>query len=167
MFVYILVIVAVSLRLLPHMPNFVPIIAISMFAGAYLPKKKAIMIPLAIMVISDLFIGLHNVVLFTWGAMLLCGFIGTRLKNNIRPGSIVSTTLFSALAFFLISNLGVWLVWYPTTFAGLTNCFVKAIPFFRSTFLVNIVVVIVMFSLQSIIERMTIKRKETSNIRLR
>ncbi|MDD4203172.1 MAG: hypothetical protein PHQ52_06875 [Candidatus Omnitrophica bacterium] len=157
MFTYILVMVAVLLRLFPHMPNFVPIIAIAMYAGAYLPKKQALFLPLLIMVISDLIIGLHDVVFFTWSAMLLCGVIGTRLHDNVKPGTVLSTTLFAAVAFFLVSNFGVWIAWYPHTFAGLTDCFVKAIPFFRSTFLVNTAVVIVMFSLHEVLKKVSEK----------
>jgi hypothetical protein len=32
--------------------------------------------------------------------------------------------------FFVLSNLGVWYFYYPLTWAGLTSCFVLAIPFF-------------------------------------
>ena len=163
MLAYILIVFAIFFRLAPHAPNFVPIIAIAMFAGAYLPKKKALFVPLLIMIISDLVIGLHSAVAFTWGAMLLCGFIGIKLRNNVKASSVMGYTLLSAVAFFIISNLGVWLVWYTPTFSGLTTCFVKAIPFFRSTLLVNGICVCVMFGLQEglsyIMRKSQIKQK--------
>jgi hypothetical protein len=40
----------------------------------------------------------------------------------------------SALSFFLVSNFAVWVAgtMYPMSWAGLIECYVKAIPFFRN-----------------------------------
>ena len=54
MIAYILILVGVLMRFLPHAPNFVPVAAIAVFAGAYLNKRIAVLVPLAIIVISDL-----------------------------------------------------------------------------------------------------------------
>jgi hypothetical protein len=37
--------------------------------------------------------------------------------------------------FFAVTNLGVWAIGalYPRTWAGLAECFVAAVPFFRNT----------------------------------
>jgi len=145
MIAYILIAVCILLRLAPHMPNFVPIIAIAMFAGAYLPRKQAPWIPLAIMMISDLVIGLHGVIFYTWGAMLLCGFISTRLKENKGLANVCATTVFAALVFFAISNFGVWLAWYPHTAEGFVTCYIKALPFMRNTMAVNVLFALVLF----------------------
>ena len=49
------------IRLIPHAPNFTPIIAMSIYAGIKFNNKYlALMVPLFSMVISDLFIGLHS-----------------------------------------------------------------------------------------------------------
>jgi hypothetical protein len=37
--------------------------------------------------------------------------------------------------FFLVSNFGVWLFWYPTTWQGLISCYLAAVPFYRNTLL--------------------------------
>ena len=52
-------------RLLPHPANFAPIGAIALFSGLYLPKRWAIILPLAIMLISDIFVGFY-----AWQIML-------------------------------------------------------------------------------------------------
>jgi len=138
MIAYILIAACILLRFVPHMPNFVPVIAVAMFAGAYLPKKIAPWVPLVVMIISDLVIGLHGVVAYTWGAMFLCGVIGIRLKGNRSLTNIFATTVLAALSFFVISNFGVWLAWYPRTVEGFFLCYVKALPFMRNTMAVNI-----------------------------
>ena len=40
-----------------------------------------------------------------------------------------------SLVFFVVTNLGVWLVGdlYPRTLDGLVTCYIAAIPFFRNT----------------------------------
>ena len=53
MIAILLIIGAILLRLVPHMPNFAPIAALGLFGGAYLPKRYAIIVPLIAMVISD------------------------------------------------------------------------------------------------------------------
>jgi hypothetical protein len=70
------------------------------------------------------------------------------LGRWIQPKHILAafgTGLHAGAAFFLISNLGVWCMpheagqyLYPRTLAGLTACFVNAVPFARGTFLGDI-----------------------------
>ena len=53
----IFVLIAATLRVVPHAPNFAPIGAMALFGGAYLGRKWAIALPLVAMFLSDLFIG--------------------------------------------------------------------------------------------------------------
>ena len=129
MIAYILIIFGFLMRLVPHMPNFVPIAAIALFAGTYLDKRIVPWVPLAIMIVSDLIIGLHGVVFYTWGAFIVIGFMGLWLKENRTPGNIIAASLISAIFFFVVTNFGVWLAWYPHTWEGFAACYVKAIPF--------------------------------------
>jgi len=91
MIAYLLIVVGFLMRLIPHVPNIAPIAAIAIFAGAYLNKKIVPWVPLAIMVASDIILGLHNVVFYTWGAFILIGYIGGGLKNRVTPGRIFGT----------------------------------------------------------------------------
>jgi hypothetical protein len=128
-----LLIVGVLLRFLPHAPNFTPVAAIALFGGAYLNKKQALIVPLMLMILSDLVIGLHNVVIFTWGGFILITLLGSWLKKHRSILGIVSASLFSSLLFYIVSNFGVWLMgWYPHTLAGFINCYVMALPFLRN-----------------------------------
>jgi hypothetical protein len=145
MIAYILIIFGLFMRLFPHAPNFAPIAAIALFSGAYLDKRIVPWVPLAIMIVSDLIIGLHGVIFYTWGSFILIGFIGMWLKNRRTPANIFSATVFSAVLFFIITNFGVWLAWYPHTWEGLSACYIRAIPFFRSTVLGNLVFSLALF----------------------
>jgi len=60
-----LILLGVVARLVPHLPNVTPVTAIALFGGAYLPKRWAILLPLAVMAISDVVIGFHQVIVFT------------------------------------------------------------------------------------------------------
>ncbi len=70
--------VGIGLRLLPHAPNFTPIIAIALFGGFYLSKKTAWILPVAALVVSDIFIGYYeiSVMLAVYGSFLLCVGLG-------------------------------------------------------------------------------------------
>jgi len=54
-----LVLFGIISRLIPHTPNIVPIGALMLFAGAYLPKKL-LWLPLLALFISDYFIGFYG-----------------------------------------------------------------------------------------------------------
>jgi hypothetical protein len=127
-----LIIVGILLRFLPHAANFTPVAAIALFGGATLSRKQALAVPLALMIASDLFLGLHNVVLFTWGGFLLITLLGFRLQRHRGVSSTIGASFVSSFVFFVVSNFGVWLMgWYPRTASGLLECYLMALPFFR------------------------------------
>jgi len=45
----------------------------------------------------------------------------------------------ASLLFFLVSNFGVWMYWYPKTVEGLLRCYSVAVPFYRNTLLGDVV----------------------------
>ncbi|MBD3249959.1 MAG: hypothetical protein GF381_00065 [Candidatus Pacebacteria bacterium] len=61
-------------------------------------------------------------------------FILGKLAGNSWQRKIILLPL-ASLMFFLLSNLGVWLYWYPNTLEGLTRCFTLALPFYKNTLL--------------------------------
>jgi hypothetical protein len=131
LFIIVFMLVAVLFRLLPHLPNFTPITAIALFGGLYFTNKSmAYLVPLFIMVLSDLFLGFHSISIFVYTAFLLVSFIGTQTK---KPS--VFTILLSSIGFFIITNFGVWILSYPKNWTGLIECYTLAIPFFRNSLL--------------------------------
>jgi len=160
MLALILVVMAVIFRFIPHIANFSPILAIALFGGAYLNKKHALLLPLALMMITDLFIGMHNTILFTWGSILLISGLGMLLRQKKNVLNISLSALSSAVLFFIISNFGVWIMgWYPRTLNGLISCYTLAIPFFRTTIASTLIFSFVLFGIYEFVAR---RVKDTS-----
>ena len=134
------------MRLIPHVPNFSPLAAVALFSGVYWNKRFGYLFALAIFIISDLIIGLHNTALFTWLSVVLIYFLGVRLRKHKTVISTLSYAFCASILFFIITNLGVWIMgWYPHTAQGLIDCFIYAIPFFRISLLANLTYVVIFF----------------------
>ncbi|MDD4332946.1 MAG: hypothetical protein PHT51_02430 [Patescibacteria group bacterium] len=136
-FAVLLVLLAASSRLIKHPYNFTPIAAMSIFAGAYLCRRWAVVLPLAAMLASDFFIGFYDwqVMASVYASIAVSFFVGRYLSKKIKWYSVVFGALLSSVIFFIITNFAVWIFfnWYPHTFAGLASCFTMALPFFRNT----------------------------------
>jgi hypothetical protein len=149
-----LIIIGILLRFAPHSPNFTPVAAIALFGGVYLNRKYALIVPFMLMVTSDIFIGMHNVVIFTWGSFIVTAFIGIWVKKHKSALNIASASIVSSVIFFAISNFGVWLMgWYPHTLSGLVNCFVMALPFLRNFTIATLIYSAVFFGAYELIAR--------------
>ena len=134
------VLIAALTRLVPHPPNFAPITAMSLFAGAYFTRKQlAFIVPLLAMLISDLFLGFYTISIFVYLSFAVITWMGQQ-KNRVTPRLV----LLGSVLFFLISNLGVWLLYYPKTIDGLVTCFTLAIPFFATSLLGDIFYSVIM-----------------------
>ena len=125
-------------RIIPHPPNFTSLIAISfyiplIFGTIYMP------IVLFSFVITDIFIGFHNVLFFTWGSVVIIGLLSkyfASLGFKFRIFGVLS----GAVLFFIVTNFGFWLLsgLYDHNLTGLINCYTLAIPFFGYTLLSTI-----------------------------
>lgn len=136
--VYALVILAVASRLLPHPMNFAPIGAIGLFSGAYLQDKRAWLVPLLALFISDFFIGFYNpiVMLSVYASFAIGTLIGRFCLSSKRSVvRIVGACLGTATVLFILSNFALWAATdlYPHSIAGLTACYINAIPFYGNT----------------------------------
>ena len=145
--IYSLLLLGIVARLVPHPWNATPAMAIALFGGTYLSRRWAILLPLAIVAVSDLLIAWHNTIPFTWGAFALTGTLGWWVRQRPGPSRILVSALAGSALFFLITNFGVWAVGglYPKTLAGLWECYVAAIPFFRTDLIGNLVYAAVLF----------------------
>jgi hypothetical protein len=127
---------AAVVRILPHPWNFTPAGAMALFSGAKLGRSwQAFLLPLIALFSGDLFVGFHRlmpVVYFSFCVSVLIG-IAFRRRQSLKPLS--AATFLGALQFFLITKFGVWALgnFYPRALAGLTTCFIAAIPYFGNT----------------------------------
>ena len=152
----LLILIGVSLRFLPHPPNFAPIAAVALFGGVYFSRKIAFILPITAMIISDMFIGYYefSLMAFVYGSFLLTVILGFYLKKNKQWYTIGGSAILSAILFFLITNFAVWAFtpWYAKTISGLIQCYLMALPFFKNTLLGNLFYVTVFFGAYEIVE---------------
>ena len=124
-------------RLLPHPPNFTSTIAVAFYLPA-LFGAKFIIVALSAFIISDLVLGLHNLVFFTWGSLFLIAYYAKYFKKFYFR--ILGVSL-SCIIFFLVSNFGVWTSsdLYTKNLEGLITCYTMAIPFLQSSLIGTII----------------------------
>ncbi len=147
---FALILVAALSRMLPHPPNVTAITAMALFGGVYLDRKHTFIVPLAAMLISDYFIGFYRGMEWVYGSFIAIGFIGLWLRSHRSIATTMGASVAGSLLFFIVTNFGVWIssqVTYPHTLAGLIECYVAAIPFFRNTVIGDLAYVGVMFGL--------------------
>lgn len=138
---FVLTILAIGFlgRMIPHAWNYTPALALVMFAGAHLDRKQTLVVPFLFMFITDIFLGFYPSIAYTWLAVIACAFIGSVLKQERSAGRLVACSFISSCVFFVISNFGVWVDFYPKTLTGLTSCYMMAIPFFRNTLISTVI----------------------------
>jgi hypothetical protein len=118
-------------RLIPHEPNFTPILSISILGFLFSTILSVkVLIVLGSMFFSDLIIGIHDFMIYVYFSLTLL-IIFSNSKNYIYM------MFFGPLIFFIITNFGVWLYssYYTKNINGLIECFYMAIPFFKNTIL--------------------------------
>jgi len=130
------IVVAAVLRLVPHPANFTPIGAMALFSGAYLGRRGlAFAAPLGAMVLSDAVLGFYSGFWITYVAVALIVAVGFLALSRVSVLRIAGAAIASSVLFFLVSNFGTWAMsgMYPHTLAGLSACYVAAVPFFQYT----------------------------------
>tara|TARA_B100001173_G_scaffold282908_1_gene268085 strand:- start:55 stop:642 length:588 start_codon:yes stop_codon:yes gene_type:complete len=155
--ILIIALVAIGIigRLIPHPPNFTPIIAIALLASHLFKNKWIIILPsLMAMWISDLIInnylygGYHDSLVifspsFLWVyAPIICiALLGTVLIKKVKISNIALSSISGSLIFFLVSNFGVWISgtisidgvltpMFSKSLSGLITCYTVALPYF-------------------------------------
>ncbi|WP_299290893.1 DUF6580 family putative transport protein [uncultured Mucilaginibacter sp.] len=136
--------------------NFTPVGAVSLFGGAYFTdKKKAYLVPLLTLFLSDLLINylyFHHFAWFYAGSVwvyvsfALMVFIGTKLPK-VNVVNVVLAALAAVLVHWLLTDIDPWLygTLYDKSFVGYFQSLFAAIPFERSLLLGNFVYGFVLF----------------------
>ena len=136
-YIYLVLFIAflVQLRLIPHPPNFTPILAASIFSGFYFRHFfLGLFVIILSMFIGDLYFGFHNTMFFTYISLSIAVMLGLFIKQ-LKFSEIIFSGLVSSVCFFLITNFGAWITldMYEKNFAGLMSSYTLAIPFFQNT----------------------------------
>tara|TARA_B100000315_G_C14489527_1_gene546895 strand:- start:154 stop:669 length:516 start_codon:yes stop_codon:yes gene_type:complete len=152
----LIIILAAITRLIPHPPNFTPIIAMGIFGSAYIQNRSlAVLIPISAMFLSDLFLGFHATIYWVYGSLLLVSILGMILVNKVNIGKCVAAALSGSFLFFIITNFGVWLSsgYYSNNLDGLLTCYTLALPFLGNTLIGTLFYTIVMFAGYELVQR--------------
>ncbi|MEC8946144.1 MAG: DUF6580 family putative transport protein, partial [Candidatus Neomarinimicrobiota bacterium] len=139
-----LIVIGILGRIIPHPPNFTPIIAIALLASHVFKNKWIVILtPLMAMWISDLVInnylyaGYYDSLLifsssFLWvyGPIIFIALLGTVLIKKVKMSNIALSSISGSLIFFLVTNFGVWIsgTMFPKSLFGLIECYTFALP---------------------------------------
>jgi len=129
-----LILVGAVARFLPYPPNFSPIGAMALFAGATLGSRlRAALVPLTAMLLSDLWLGMHSLMPIVYGCFLFNVWLGSRMQSRLQPLRVAGMSIAGAVFFFVVTNGACWFMSYPTTWSGFVSCYTLALPFFQNT----------------------------------
>lgn len=142
--------------------GFVPLGASLLFFGAHRSRREYFFL-LPALVAADFY--LYRVygfklqpdqyVTFAW--YLGACFLGSLLRNRIRPVYVAGASLAASISFFLVSNFAVWATYtmYPKNFGGLVACYVAGIPFFEKGMASDLLFSAIFFSLPVLASRLS------------
>ena len=148
--------VSAGLRFLDTpLSNVSSMVALALLCGSVVRHPIGCLLPLAVRVLTDCLLhwktgyGFYPSWFFDYSAYVLVFFVGRQVMPKrylaVFGGSIVSIAIF-----FLLSNIGVWIMWadtYPHTIVGLVDCLVKGLPFARGTMLGNLIAAPMFFAM--------------------
>lgn len=164
MLAYLYIAIAIAVRVVSGTGTlatlgFTPLGASLLFFGSRMPRKHFALATCA-MIACDVYLnrfvyqiplGKDQYVIWLWyvGAC----FLGSLLKDRVKPLNVGFAALGASVSFFLISNFAVWIFWpmYPKTLAGLGAAYVAAIPFFEKGIVSDLVFSAIFFSIPVLI----------------
>lgn len=164
----LLFLVAALSRVVPHPPNVTAIVAVSLIAGAYVSPRWAWLIPLSAVLATDVFLlpeyattSMAFVYLGHAVAVVISLFGGwafvrqrehrrmeresggsdsVRVRSLLDGYVLCGSAAVAGLAFWIVSNVGAFLVYYPQTPNGLATCYWLALPFLRNQLLGDVLI---------------------------
>lgn len=135
----ILIVLAAITRFIPHPFNFTAIGAMALFSGAnFKDKRFAYLMPIAVMFITDLFLGFHFSILPVYACFAFTVFMGTKIASKQNVASVGITSIASSIVFFLVTNLPFWYLdqhLYSMNLQGTLQSYGMALPFFTNQIL--------------------------------
>ena len=124
-------------RFIPHPPNFTSLLALSFYIPAIFGIRYIPTVIIALL-FTDLILGFHSTMLFTFGSIILIGLISKYFNKSIIFR--ISGALTGALIFFIITNFGVWSSGsYGYNLDGIVACYTLALPFFAYSIISTII----------------------------
>jgi hypothetical protein len=164
---YLLLIVAILSRVLPHHDwlNFTAVGGALLYFGARRSWRE-MLVPLAALMATDYCLTVFSyhyafkwqAYVTTWAWYLAAMALGHILLHarttfvRVAAGVVLGPT-----SFFVLSNYAVWVGgdMYPRTLSGLATCYAAAVPFYRNDLLSTAVVAGLAFGVPVLVRRMS------------
>lgn len=145
------------IRLVPHMPNVAPMVAITLFGAAVFKNSKlGLGLTFLFLYASDFIINntiarpyftqegiifFSNYMIWMTIAYIIIYLIGRNMKTLSNWTSTFGAALIASILFFLITNAGALfspMAIYPKSFTGLMASYTAGLPFFRNSLLADL-----------------------------
>ncbi len=128
-------------RLVPHAPNVTPLGGSCLFAGSRVSGAMAYLLPLAVMMATDPFVGGYTAASpVIYAAFLINVWIGRTLLREASARRVGLAAFLCSAQFFVLTNFAVWAIglarhssFYQPGLAGLMACYAAALPFWGRT----------------------------------
>ena len=160
-----IIIVGILTRVIPHVPNFVPVEGLTLFGAAYLKRKEfAYIMPVLLIYLSDLvinnttariyftehdgFIWFSNYMIYSFISLILIVLAGRIILKKILAANVVVSALAASIIFFLISNFGIWVhstTFYSKDLSGLMTAYIAGLPFLKTSMISTLLFTCILF----------------------
>lgn len=175
MIAYLLLLVAVLTRVLPHAGwfNFTAVGGALLYFGARRPLREMAG-PVAVLMATDFYLTTFSyhyafywqMYVMTWAwyaAAIALGWILLHTKTSwMRVGA---AAVLGPTSFFVVSNYSVWAAGsdgYPHTMGGLWACYAAGVPFYRNDLISTALVVGAAFGIPVLVRRMQPEEQRVS-----
>ena len=143
-----LILILALARLIPHPPNFTPIVAVAIMSGYFFKNIYLSFATLIVsMLLADLFLGFYENMIYVYISLILISYVFYKIGEKINIKNLFIYGFIGSVLFFIVSNFGVWAlgspgvydIAYEKSLSGLIQCYILAIPFFGNTFLSTVI----------------------------
>jgi hypothetical protein len=128
---------------LSWMHNFAPVSAVALCGAAFLPRRGAVVLPLAMLFLSDVILNVFHYhqplltfdIVPRYAALILICALGYALRDRAHLPQLLGASLVGSVIFFFVTNTGSWITdpGYAKNFAGWTQAVTTGLPGYPST----------------------------------
>jgi len=156
-----LTIVSALGRLLPHLPNVTPLGGSCLFAGSKVSGWLAYLLPLAVMAVTDPFVGGYSwASIAVYACFLINVFIGRRITRNVTAIRVGAAAFLCSAQFFVLTNFATWVEgglmnspFHKPGLAGLLATYEMGLPFWGRTLAGDLLFSAVLFGAYELLVR--------------
>jgi hypothetical protein len=179
--IIIAMIIGVSLRFIHAIPNFSPVVGLTIFGAALFSKRYlAFIIPFVCIYFSDFLLNntvarpffpdhtgvvwFSDYMIWTFASYALIATLSLLSLKSLSFKKVLGVTLSSSVIFFLVTNFGAWVSptsIYPKDISGLVASYTYAIPFFRTSLISDLIFSGILFGLYFLAERIVLNKTVT------